>query len=303
MPSLSDVKAKNSAVSFPYRPVALVVGGTSGIGQAIATALARYTRGNIHIIICGRNKSAAEKVIASFPTTATSKYEFLECDASKLRNVAASCKVLQQERGVSKLNYLVLSPGYFARKAPFYDNGEGLDEFACLAFYSRFKFVHELLPLLQAAKNLGEEARVLTILAAGRGNAVDMDHIGFKKEYPSFGSTSEAPTYSSAAVEAFAKRNPRLSFTHSSPGLVDTPLKPPEGILWAVGNWLVSPLKISAADCAEWQSFVLLGPATISGAFHVDSHADEIPAGKLHLSDEVNDSIYGHLMSTFEDQK
>ena len=37
-------------------PVALFVGGTSGIGQGAVEAFAKYTNGNAHVIICGRNR-------------------------------------------------------------------------------------------------------------------------------------------------------------------------------------------------------------------------------------------------------
>lgn len=71
-----------------------------------------------------------------------------------------------------------------------------------LSFYSRFKFVSELLPLLQTAKNDGEEARVLTVLAAGRGGPIDLDNIGLRKKElnPRLGMT-QGVTYCSLAVE------------------------------------------------------------------------------------------------------
>ena len=65
MPSISKIRADNAVFSPSYLPVALFVGGTSGIGQAAAEAFARYTKGDAHIIICGRNRAAAESIIAS----------------------------------------------------------------------------------------------------------------------------------------------------------------------------------------------------------------------------------------------
>ncbi|KAF8316437.1 NAD(P)-binding protein [Clavulina sp. PMI_390] len=303
MPSLSAAKASNASVTFPYRPVALFVGGTAGIGQGIAEVFARHTKGNAHIILCGRNENAAKKIIATFPKTATSKYEFLYCDAAKLKNVAEAVRTLKTDHGISKLNYLVLSQGYFAPKAPFYDNGEGLDEFISLAIYSRFKFIDDLLPLLQAAKDSDEEGRVMSVLAAGHGGPVDMDDIGFKKSDGHKRRMSEGPTYVSAAVEAYAKRNPGISFTHCFPGPVKTNIKPPPGILWATANWLFTPLKMSATDCGEWQLSALLNPTMANGAFHTDHHAEPYPAQKLYLNDEVNEAVYNHLMETFAAKK
>lgn len=55
----------------------------------------------------------------------------------------------------------------------FDDNGEGLDKKFAIHFYSRFKFFTELAPLLQNAKSAGEEARVVSVLAAGKGSKLD----------------------------------------------------------------------------------------------------------------------------------
>jgi len=69
---------------------------------------------------------------------------------------------------------LCISQGFFSLIGGFDDNGEGLDKNFCIHFYSRFKFVTELAPLLQAAKEVGEEARVVTVLGASKGNKADL---------------------------------------------------------------------------------------------------------------------------------
>lgn len=129
MPSLAETKSSNAATELPFS-VALFVGGTAGIGQvcsnshgiascgsrisfiffikATAQAFARYSKGNAHIIVCGRNEAAAKETIASFPQNPNAKYEFLECDASRMANVAAACKRLKEESRLTKLNYLFM---------------------------------------------------------------------------------------------------------------------------------------------------------------------------------------------------
>lgn len=56
-------------------------------------------------------------------------------------------------------------------------------------------------------------------------------------------------------------------------------------------------------DCAEWQLRPLLDPAMGSGAFHLDQHADAIPAEKLNLDGDAQTAIYGLLMDTFAAKK
>lgn len=68
-----------------------------------------------------------------------------------------------------------MCPGYVS-SAGFTDNGEGLDAKLVVHFYSRFKFFVELAPQLQAAKDVGEEARVITVALAGDGGPVDLTY-------------------------------------------------------------------------------------------------------------------------------
>jgi len=103
MPSLAAIRADNAALSPSYLPVALFVGGTSGIGQATAQAFAHHTKGEAHIIICGRNRAAADSIIASFPKSPKSRYEFVQCDATLLKNVASMTTKLIAERGTGRL--------------------------------------------------------------------------------------------------------------------------------------------------------------------------------------------------------
>lgn len=50
MPSISAVRKANELFKPSYLPVAIFVGGTSGIGQGLVEAFARHTNGNAHIM-------------------------------------------------------------------------------------------------------------------------------------------------------------------------------------------------------------------------------------------------------------
>lgn len=143
------------------------------IGQAVAEALADITKGNAHIIISGRNKSAADQIFAALPNVppspsssaeSGSKYEFEQCDATLMSNVRQTTQSLLER--LPKLNYLVLTPGFLTLKGRD-ETSEGLDKKLALNYYARWKFVLDLMPLLEKAKAQGEDARVLTVLEAG----------------------------------------------------------------------------------------------------------------------------------------
>jgi short chain dehydrogenase len=198
MTTLSTVRAANAAFSPAYLPVALFVGGTSGIGQATAEALARYTKGEVHIIICGRNRTAAESIIASFPQSAKSRYEFVECDATLMKNVQATTRGLIST--LPKLNFLFMSPGLLTLKGRD-DTSEGLDKKLALHYYARWKFTSDLMPLLRKAKDAGEDAKVFSVLAAGRGGPIDLNDLGLKKGYSLLAAARTATTYNDLMIE------------------------------------------------------------------------------------------------------
>jgi NAD(P)-dependent dehydrogenase (short-subunit alcohol dehydrogenase family) len=181
MPVLSVVEESNTKYAPSYIPTAVFVGGTSGIGRAMAEAFAAQTKGHANIILIGRNKAPADEIIAGFPTVpsdlgSTVKHEFVQCDASEMKNVYNTCQELLSR--IDKINILVLSVGgvAFRRK----DTAEGLDTSMVLRYYCRAKFITQLLPLLSKARTAGEDARVLSILAAAKGRAVDLEDPGLQ---------------------------------------------------------------------------------------------------------------------------
>ena len=180
MPSLDTVKASNAAYALSYLPVAIFTSGTSGIGKAMAEAFARYTNGRAHIIIIGRNRSAGEAIVASFPKPQEHgwTHEFIPCDASLMSNVRSTCAALS--RRLTRINYLVLAAGYMSFTAT-EETSEGLDRQLALRYYSRYVFVECLLPLLDAARSGGEDARVMSVLGGGRASRVDLGDLGVRK--------------------------------------------------------------------------------------------------------------------------
>lgn len=143
MANLASIRAANIGIgsSLPYRPVAIFVGGTSGIGAGMARALARHRNGDAHIVLVGRNRAAAEEIIASFPPASKdAKYEFVECDVTLMRNVRKTTEELKQR--LPKVNFLVLSPGIMTLQGRT-DTDEGIDRKLALHYYARWRFTYE----------------------------------------------------------------------------------------------------------------------------------------------------------------
>jgi hypothetical protein len=76
--------------------------------------LAGHLKGKAHIIICGRNKKAADSVLASLPKPTKEfktepMHEFVHCDATMMSNVHAMTMDLLAH--LLKINFLILSIG------------------------------------------------------------------------------------------------------------------------------------------------------------------------------------------------
>ncbi|TFK61962.1 hypothetical protein BDN72DRAFT_849174 [Pluteus cervinus] len=282
MPTVAQARESNATFKPSYLPVAVFIGGTSGIGQAMVEAFAQYTKGNAHIIIVGRNQAAAEAIIAKLPKPASDddddddededdededeeewKHEFISCDINLMKNIYEFTADLKKR--IDHINFLVLSAG------------------------------------------LGEDAKVMSILAAGQGKPVDVDDLGLKKNFSAFQAMLQTATYTDYAFEEFAIREPAISFTHIFPGFVDTPSV--SGLLdydqWVVQliKPIVTPLirlfSVPSTDCAERMLYALFNAE--KGFNRRNDKGDsnlEDKSGKEEADAEIRKKVWDHSVET-----
>lgn len=117
------------------------------------------------------------------------------------------------------------------------ETDEGLDKKLSLHYYSRMRFLHNLLPQLTNAANAQDGnqgsklSRVLSVLDA-RGNAsLVLDDLSLKNNYSLRNCANHAITMTSLSMEELAISHPSTSFVHTFPGLVKTSLVRDGGFL------------------------------------------------------------------------
>ena len=213
--SLATIRASNASHVLPQKPVAIFVGGTSGIGRGMAETFARYTKGNAHIVLIGRNRDAAESILASFPKSNAPAdnftHEFIQCDVTLMKNVDSVTKQLLQR--YPTINFLVMSPGFFSMKDRD-ETPEGIDKKLAAHYYARWKFTRDLLPSLQRAKDAGQESKVVSVLGAGKGTAIDTDDLGLKTGFSVAAAGGAAPTYNDLMVEVSVPKSSNPNSYH-----------------------------------------------------------------------------------------
>nr|POE63172.1 oxidoreductase andh [Quercus suber] len=253
--SLRDVRAANAkrlaSVSEPL--TAVFTGGTSGIGEYTLGAFAKYAAAGAGatIYLVGRKKASADRITAAHAALSNVRIHFVQVeDLCLLRDVDRCCeelaRLLREQASTPRIDLLVMSHADFwlgkRRETP-----EGLDKLASHLYYSRIRFVHQLLPFLDAT--ILPSARVISVYAGGLE-----DH---KKDfYPEdlslrdpkkFGFSSarnHVVHMTTMAFETIAQRHPQIGLVHIYPGLVLTPAfkNNPMPVWFKVTYKIVSPL-------------------------------------------------------------
>ncbi|KAH8929200.1 NAD(P)-binding protein [Atractiella rhizophila] len=260
MPSLHQVVASNNLFRPSYLPVALFIGGTSGIGEAMALRLANQTGGRSHIILLGRDGAKAKEILDRMPSHAEGKKEFVQVDLMDLSTLRT---VLAEQKGkLEKINFLIMTAGFLSLDG-YTPTIDGLDRKLSVHYFGRFRAAYELAHLVEKAGERGEEASIVTVLdGSGRGGRGKpfMDDLKLEKYYSIGNAAKTAVTYNDIAMTELAIRYPHISTFHINPGGVDTPITKNKDLPWIARTGVevlrpvlkMLPMMTSMEDCAEY---------------------------------------------------
>ncbi|KAH8592998.1 hypothetical protein B0O99DRAFT_628602 [Bisporella sp. PMI_857] len=264
MVALDAVKASNVKLrQLGPNLVALFVGATSGIGEYTAKEFVKNAF-SPRAYIVGRNQEAAERIIAECKElNRAGKVEFLKADVTELSEVDRVCAEIRKKE--SHINLLVQSQGNMNLKGRD-ENSEGLDRKFTLNFYSRMRFIHNLLPLLTTATTIAPHfSRSLSILGAGDEGKINLDDLDLQTSFSPAKCAAHTIVMNDFMTEEFSARTPGISFVHSFPGLVNTGLSR-ELPLWArlpakALTTLFSPIMVGAEETGARQLFIATSAA------------------------------------------
>ncbi|KAK6517105.1 hypothetical protein TWF506_006983 [Arthrobotrys conoides] len=223
MVAIDAIKSSNGAMKtkLPLGLVALFIGATSGIGEHTLRNFYQ-TAPSPRVYFVGRSQSSADRIIADLKSLNPDGHlEFIQADATLIKNVdEVTRKFLEKEK---ELNVLVMSQGYLTSEGRV-ETAEGLDAKLALNYFSRARFIQNLLPALSsAAKSSPFGARVLSVLSAGNGEGqLNFDDFELKKTFSLRNAGIMATTSNSALAKYLAKQHSNIGFIHAFPGGVET---------------------------------------------------------------------------------
>ncbi|KAK0613968.1 hypothetical protein B0T14DRAFT_437679 [Immersiella caudata] len=194
---------------------ALVVGGTSGIGYAIARHLPSLLS-TPSILIAGRT---APPDLASHP-----HLTFRPLEATSMRAIRTFTSSLLNESPRPKLSYLVMTQGMMSTAPRTEVEGEGIDRKMALHFYGKQLLIRELMPLLE------EKARVLVVYDGWLGSPekLDWEDLDLTRGYGLGKAADHCTSMMDGMVQWWAaQQGPhegKRLFVHAFPGGVNTGL-------------------------------------------------------------------------------
>jgi hypothetical protein len=102
-------------------------------------------------------------------------------------------------------------------------------------YYSRIRFITNLMPQLAATGQEGDISRVIMVLAAGSEADIRMDDLDLKKNYTLHAALAHCVMMSDFMVEELSKQYPYTAFSHSYPGTIKT----------GIANGLSGPVRLA----------------------------------------------------------
>ncbi|KAK3361246.1 hypothetical protein B0T24DRAFT_660550 [Lasiosphaeria ovina] len=213
MVSLSQIQSSNARISsdLPAGLVAVFVGGTGAIGETTMKSFAKHAV-SPRIYFIGWSKEAATRIQSDLEAVnPAGEYHFIAADVSLLRSVDDACREIKaKERAV---NLVHLTSGTVAAGK---DTTEGLRYQSAVAYYSRIRFIVNLLPLLQRAPAL---RRVLTVFGGTKEGSLDVNDLDSRR-VPLGKLRGHLSSTVTLALESLAFEAPNVSFVHAFPGSV-----------------------------------------------------------------------------------
>jgi NAD(P)-dependent dehydrogenase (short-subunit alcohol dehydrogenase family) len=195
--------------------VALVTGGTDGIGRAVALQLAR---GGDRVLFVGRSAQRGEQVLAELRKALPGvDHVFLPADLSLLAETARVADGV--ERHTDRLDAVVFCAGILSTVPEW--TSEGLERNFVLNYLSRYLLARRLLPMLTQAPS----GRLVLVANAGKyGDSLDFDDLQYRWGKPGLrvsGRTQFANDL--LAVELASQlRDTQVEVTCVFPGITDT---------------------------------------------------------------------------------
>ena len=248
------------------KPICLITGATSGIGEVTARELAR--RG-MHVIIVGRSAERVAATVARIKQATGVDVETLIADLSSQAGVRSVAETFLQR--YQRLDVLINNAGGFFASRQI--SADGIELTWALNHMSYFLLTNLLTDILRASA----PARVVNVSSdAHRSGVMRWDDLQFTRSYNGWAAYAQSKLANILFSNELARRLEGTGMTSNAlhPGFVATRFAHNNGIIWGGLMALMQRLfGITPEDGAQTSIYLATASevATISGRYFVKS--------------------------------
>ncbi len=180
------------------RKIALVTGGTSGVGLSIVRALVQH---NFGVFFIGTNKEKGKEIEAELNSANNTKNKFIALDLSNLNEVNTFANQFKSD--APKLDLLVNVAGIMLPKRQ--ETAEGIEKTFATGYLSAFILCNAFIPLLEK----GNQARIVNVSGSPSHVLkvnIDFDNLNFVKNYSGFKTAIATVHAKTVLTEILAKK-------------------------------------------------------------------------------------------------
>jgi NAD(P)-dependent dehydrogenase (short-subunit alcohol dehydrogenase family) len=181
---------------------AAVIGGTNGIGRALARALASK---GADVLVVGR----------TFRDVGVPGLRFVQADLATVKEARRLARQLPAET----LDLLILTTGIMAGKKRV-TNAEGIELDMAVSYLSRFVILREIAARLGASRSGKPKPRVFVMGFPGSDQKGDLDDFNSEARYSLVAAHSNTVIGNEALVVDCATRYPNANFYGLNPGII-----------------------------------------------------------------------------------
>ena len=290
----ADVHQDNLKVKLPTHH-ALVVGGTSGIGEGIAKRLAKA---HVNVTIVGRDAKRGAEIVQQLEGLGGSQHQFQVCDSFSMKNIQDFCTEYRQTH--ASLDFLVLTQGIATMQGRT-ETKEGLDQKLALHYFGRMAYIHGLLPVLRQS---GHQAKVMSVLSGGYNKpypfSLIKEDFELRKNYSLSNAATAAGQYNDLGLDALSKdpENAKILFAHAYPGFVRTRWGSEFPTILRAGIRVLQHFAKTTDECAESLCHPLFH-SNLTGFTHVFENGDIHKVSATEKREQL-DFIYQKTMDIIQ---
>jgi NAD(P)-dependent dehydrogenase (short-subunit alcohol dehydrogenase family) len=210
---------------------ALVTGGTDGIGKEVALGLARAGH---RVVVIGRDPQKGVRAArASHEATGNPNIKFIRADLSLMSETKrVADEVASNSTG---LHYLVHSAGIVRARREVTE--EGVECNFAINYLSRFVLTQRLLPLMKAAGQPGDAARIVIISGAAKNGTIYFDDVNLTSKFGLLRVVRQSCQANDVFTVEQARRlasdnRPRVTITCLKMGAVKTNIRNGRDVPW-----------------------------------------------------------------------